>query len=386
MSVKTVSVLGSTGSIGQSTVDLLLRNPEKYKVVALTGNKNLSKLVEQAKMLNAEIVATADKDGYAELKRLTDGMNITVLAGNEGVLQAASADADWTMCSIVGAAGLMPTVEAVKRGKTIALANKETLVCAGKLVLKAIDKYGACLLPVDSEHGAIFQCLEQNQRSMIDHLILTASGGPFRDKTKEFMQTVTPEQAVAHPNWSMGAKISVDSASMMNKGLEIIEAYHLFGFPADKIEVVVHPQSIVHSAVAYKDGSVLAQMGCPDMRTPIAYALGYPDRIEAPTQKLDLTALSGLTFSHPDEDKFPALRLAKQALNMGDGMTALMNAANEEAVYAFLNREIGFMDMMNIVERMMDKGFDGCIQDFNDVLSLDAQTRIKTKEMIKEMK
>ena len=288
------------------------------------------------------------------------------------------------MCSIVGAAGLVPAMHAIKRGKTIALANKETLVCAGEVVMREIKERGALLLPVDSEHGAIFQCLEENHRRAVDRLILTASGGPFREKTAEFMATVTPEQAVAHPNWHMGAKISVDSATMMNKGLELIEAYHLFGFGEDKIEILVHPQSIVHSAVAYVDGAVLAQLGTPDMRTPIAYALGWPERIESPVKKLDFTQMPPLTFTRPDENKFPALRLARQALRAGQGATCVMNAANEIAVYAFLARKIGFLDIARITENILEKYGAPRVENMDDVLTLDAQTRRDTQTLIDE--
>ena len=259
--MKSVTILGSTGSIGKSTVDIIRRHPDDYRVVALTGNKNIALLAEQAKLLNAEVAVTADKNNYAALKDALSGSSVRVEAGDDAVKAAAGLDADWTMSSIVGAAGLIPTMEAVKRGKMLALANKETLVCAGEIVMRAIKETKTVLVPVDSEHSAIFQTLEERHRAAVDRILLTASGGPFREKDTAFMAQVTPEQAVAHPNWSMGAKISVDSATMMNKGLEIIEAYHLFGFGTDRIEVLVHPQSIVHSAVAYIDGSVLAHLG-----------------------------------------------------------------------------------------------------------------------------
>ena len=382
--MKKVTVLGSTGSIGTSTLDLLRRHPEQYEVVALTGNKNTALLAQQAKELRAKVAVTADKDKYAELKEALSGTDVRVEAGSDAVAFAADLDADWTMCSIVGAAGLVPAMHAIKRGKTIALANKETLVCAGEVVMREIKECGALLLPVDSEHGAIFQCLEENHRRAVDRLILTASGGPFREKTAEFMATVTPEQAVAHPNWHMGAKISVDSATMMNKGLELIEAYHLFGFGEDKIEILVHPQSIVHSAVAYVDGAVLAQLGTPDMRTPIAYALGWPERIESPVKKLDFTQMPPLTFTRPDENKFPALRLARQALRAGQGATCVMNAANEIAVYAFLARKIGFLDIARITENILEKYGAPRVENMDDVLTLDAQTRRDTQTLIDE--
>lgn len=382
--MKSVTILGSTGSIGKSTVDIIRRHPDDYRVVALTGNKNIALLAEQAKLLNAEVAVTADKNNYAALKDALSGSSVRVEAGDDAVKAAAGLDADWTMSSIVGAAGLIPTMEAVKRGKTLALANKETLVCAGEIVMRAIKETKTVLVPVDSEHSAIFQTLEERHRAAVDRILLTASGGPFREKDAAFMAQVTPEQAVAHPNWSMGAKISVDSATMMNKGLEIIEAYHLFGFGTDRIEVLVHPQSIVHSAVAYIDGSVLAHLGMPDMRTPIAYALAYPDRMESPTKPLDLTVLSGLTFSHPDEEKFPALRVAKAALNKGQTATAVMNAANEVAVGAFLNRKIGFLDIVKTVEAVLDKMSLPAVRTIEDVIAVDAQAREQAAAVIRE--
>ncbi len=381
---KSVTILGATGSIGKSTVDIIRRYPDKYRVVALTGNQNVPLLAEQAKMLRAEVAVTANKDKYSELKSLLSGTSVRVEAGFDAVIDAAKLDADWTMSAIVGAAGLLPTMEVVKRGKTLALANKETLVCAGEIVMKAIKDAQTTLVPVDSEHSAIFQTLESEHRAAVDRILLTASGGPFREKDSAFMEKVTPEQAVAHPNWSMGAKISVDSATMMNKGLEIIEAFHLFGFGADKIEVLVHPQSIVHSAVGYVDGSVLAHMGMPDMRTPISYALAYPDRMVSPTAKLDLTALSGLTFSAPDETRFPALRLAKECLKKGQAATAIMNAANEVAVGAFLRREIGFLDIVRVVEKIVERLPANPVATIHDVIAVDLLAREETKRYLDE--
>ncbi len=381
---KSVTILGATGSIGKSTVDIIRRYPDKYRVVALTGNQNVPLLAEQAKMLRAEVAVTANKDKYSELKALLSGTSVRVEAGFDAVIDAAKLDADWTMSAIVGAAGLLPTMEVVKRGKTLALANKETLVCAGEIVMKAIKVAQTTLVPVDSEHSAIFQTLESEHRAAVDRILLTASGGPFREKDSAFMEKVTPEQAVAHPNWSMGAKISVDSATMMNKGLEIIEAFHLFGFGADKIEVLVHPQSIVHSAVGYVDGSVLAHMGMPDMRTPISYALAYPDRMVSPTAKLDLTALSGLTFSAPDETRFPALRLAKECLKKGQAATAIMNAANEVAVGAFLRREIGFLDIVRVVEKIVERLPANPVATIHDVIAVDLLAREETKRYLDE--
>lgn len=381
---KSVTVLGATGSIGKSTVDLLRRSPELYRVKALTANRNIALLAEQAKLLSAEMAVTADKSLYPELKEALAGTSVRVEAGDEAVLAAAEEDADWTMSSIVGAAGLVPTMAVIRRGKTLALANKETLVCAGEIVMKAVRKTKTTLIPVDSEHSAIFQTLEENHRGAVDRILLTASGGPFREKDIGFMEKVTPEQAVAHPNWSMGAKISVDSATMMNKGLEIIEAYHLFGFPAEKIEVLVHPQSIVHSAVGYVDGSVLAHMGMPDMRTPIAYALGWPQRIVSPTSKLDFTQISALTFAHPDENRFPALRLAKEALAKGQTATAVMNAANEIAVGAFLDRRIGFLDIVRTVETVMEQMPMPAAASIDEIIAIDHEARETARVCIKE--
>ena len=383
MPKKSVTILGSTGSIGTNTVDLLLRHPDLYEVKALTGNRNVGLLAEQARRLSARMAVTADKALYPELKEALSGTGTRVEAGDEAVLAAAEEEADWTMSSIVGAAGLVPTMAVVRRGKTLALANKETLVCAGELVMDAVKNCGTTLIPVDSEHSAIFQTLEERHRSAVDRILLTASGGPFREKDPAFMEKVTPEQAVAHPNWNMGAKISVDSATMMNKGLEIIEAFHLFGFPAEKIEVLVHPQSVVHSAVGYVDGSVLAHMGVADMRTPIAYALGWPERIPSPTERLDLTRMSALTFARPDEGRFPALRVAREALNRGQAATAVMNAANEIAVGAFLNREIGFLDIVRIVEGVMEAKTHTAYKTKGDYLAVDPQARGTAREKIK---
>lgn len=381
---KSITILGSTGSIGKSTVDIIRRYPQQYQVKALTGNQNVSLLAEQAKLLNAELAVTADETKYAELKELLAGTSVRIAAGFQAVIDAAKEDADWTMSSIVGAAGLLPTMEVVKRGKTLALANKETLVCAGEIVMQAVQKYKTTLIPVDSEHSAIFQTLEEKHRNAFDRILLTASGGPFREKDIAFMEKVTPEQAVAHPNWSMGAKISVDSATMMNKGLEIIEACHLFNVGVDQIEVLVHPQSIVHSAVGYRDGSVLAHMGMPDMRTPIAYALAYPDRMESPTAKLDLTKMSGLTFFAPDEERFPALRLAKECQKKGQTATAVMNAANEVAVGAFLNRKIGFLDIVSTVQKVVEMSPLDPVSTIQDVIRVDNDARKTANNLLQK--
>jgi len=345
-----LTILGSTGSIGTSTIDLIDRNPGAFEIEALTANKNVKLLAEQARRLRPQLAVVADPGLYQELKEALSGTNIAVAAGPEALVEAAGRPASWVMSAIVGAAGLQATLAAVRRGACVALANKESLVCAGDLMLDAVKRHGATLLPVDSEHNAIFQCFEAEGRKSIEKLILTASGGPFRTRKREELRDVTPAQAVAHPNWDMGAKISVDSATMMNKGLEVIEASHLFAMPEDRLDVIVHPQSIIHSMVAYEDGSVLAQLGSPDMRTPIAYTLAWPQRMPAPSARLDLAKIATLTFEAPDEQRFPALRLARQALKEGGTAPTILNAANEVAVYSFLGGKIGYLDMTAVVE------------------------------------
>jgi 1-deoxy-D-xylulose-5-phosphate reductoisomerase len=373
--VRRVTILGSTGSVGQNTVDLLLRNREAFEVEALTANRNPARLAEQARALRARFAAIADPIHYPALKEALAGTGIETACGVEAIVEAALRPADWVMAAIVGAAGLAPTLAAIQRGATVALANKEALVCAGDLVMQEVARCRATLLPVDSEHNAIWQCFDLARAETIERIILTASGGPFRERDFEDMRGVTPQQAVAHPNWSMGAKISVDSATMMNKGLELIEAHHLFRLPLDRVEVVVHPQSIVHGAVVYRDGSVLAQLGSPDMRTPIAYALAWPDRIETPTKRLDLAAIGRLTFEPPDEHRFPALRVARDALIRGGGCPTVLNAANETAVHAFLEGRIGFLEIVETVERTLDQVPDGKLESLDDVYNFDTIAR-----------
>jgi 1-deoxy-D-xylulose-5-phosphate reductoisomerase len=351
--MRSVTILGSTGSIGRNTIDLLQRNPSAFSVEALTANRNAELLAEQARALHARFAAIADPDHYRTLQGALAGSGIETGCGPQALIEAADRPADWVMAGIVGAAGLAPTLAAIRRGVIVAFANKEVLVCAGPLVMEEVARCGATLLPVDSEHNAIWQCFDRNRAETIDRIILTASGGPFRQRTLEDMQCVTPAEAVAHPNWSMGAKISVDSATMMNKGLELIEAHHLFQLPPDRVDIIVHAQSIVHGAVVYRDGSVLAQLGSPDMRTPIAYALAWPDRITAPTKRLDLAAIGNLTFEPPDERRFPALRVGREALARGGGAPTVLNAANETAVHAFLEGRIGFLDIVDTVERTL---------------------------------
>ncbi len=370
-----IAILGSTGSVGDSTIDIIQRNPSAYDVLALTANGNWEKLAEQARALRPELVALADPAGYAELKGALAGTDIRIVVGEEGLREAASLPSDWVMAAIVGAAGLRPTLEAVKRGAAVALANKECLVSAGTLFMDAVSAHGATLLPVDSEHNAIFQVFDFNQKDKIQKIILTASGGPFRTWSAASMAGVTPGQAVAHPNWSMGAKISVDSATMMNKGLEVIEAHHLFGLPSEKIEIIVHPQSVVHSMVEYADGSVLAQLGSPDMRTPIAYTLGWPDRIGAPSARLDFAALATLEFQAPDPVRFPALRLARSALQTGGAAPTILNAANEVAVARFLAEKVGFLDIAAIVEDTLSRIPNQQLETLEDVMAIDADAR-----------
>jgi 1-deoxy-D-xylulose-5-phosphate reductoisomerase len=372
---RSVTILGSTGSIGCSTIDLLERHPGRYRVEALTAYRNVASLAEQARRLNAKLAVIGDERRYLDLKSALAGSGIRAAAGPDGLIEAAAQPADWVMAGIVGAAGLAPTLAAVRRGAVVALANKECLVCAGTLMVDEVRQHGATLLPVDSEHNAIFQVFDFVRPERVERIILTASGGPFRTAELQHMAGVTPEQAVAHPNWDMGAKISVDSATMMNKGLETIEAYHLFPLRTDQIEIVVHPQSVVHSMVAYVDGSVLAQLGSPDMRTPIAYALAWPDRIDSPSPRLDFARVATLTFEAPDDIRFPALRLAREALEAGGSSPIVLNAANEVAVHGFLERRIGFLDITRVVEQSLDQIARRAVVSLDDVLAIDAEAR-----------
>ena len=377
-----VTILGSTGSIGCNTAELLGAGPELYAVEALVAQKNVERLAAQAKALRAKFAVVAEENHYRALREALAGTGIEVAAGAEAVVEAARRPADWVMAAIVGAAGLAPTLAAVRRGAIVALANKEVMVCAGELVTAEAKAHGATLLPVDSEHNAIFQVFEQKQRQAIEKIVLTASGGPFRKTSLEAMAAATPAQAVAHPNWRMGAKISVDSATMMNKGLEVIEAHHLFALPSAQLDVVVHPQSVVHGLVYYSDGSVLAQLGSPDMRTPIANALGWPDRIPAPSPRLDLAKLAQLTFEAPDPERFPALRVARAALDAGGGAPTILNAANEVAVAAFLDEHIGFLDIAATVERSLEALPQRRIAGLDDVYALDREARATARRLI----
>lgn len=385
---RSISVLGSTGSIGVNTLDLLGRAQRgDFKVVGLSANRNVELLAEQAIRFSAECVAIADASKTSELKAALSGHNIDILSGSEGVVELAERPADITMAAIVGAAGLHPTLAAVAQGKTVALANKECLVCAGSTFMDAVERFGATLLPVDSEHNAIFQVLDQERPTGVRRLILTASGGPFRQTSLEALRSVTREDALAHPVWSMGSKISIDSATLMNKGLELIEAAWLFDRPSKELDVIVHPQSVIHSMVEYVDGSVLSQMGSPDMRTPIAYALAWPERMDTPVQSLDFPTLGELTFFAPDLERFPALRLARQALEAGGYAACVLNAANEIAVEAFLNNRIAFLDIARVCEGALnnlsgDNDFSSATQDIQSVMQFDGRARSAANEHI----
>ncbi|MDP6786044.1 MAG: 1-deoxy-D-xylulose-5-phosphate reductoisomerase [Rhodospirillales bacterium] len=372
---RSITVLGSTGSVGRNTVELIDADRSAFVVEALTANRDVDGLAEQARRLKPRLAVVADPSRYQELRGALAGTDIEVAAGAEAVIEAAARPTDWLMAAIVGAAGLAPTLEAVRRGSIVALANKESLVSAGDVMVAEVRHHKATLIPVDSEHNAIYQVFDFEHAANIERIILTASGGPFRERQLASMADVTPEEAVAHPNWDMGAKISVDSATMMNKGLELIEAFHLFPVGKERIEILVHPQSVVHSMVAYSDGSVLAQMSEPDMRTPIAYALGWPKRMASPAPRLDLAKIGTLTFEAPDPRRFPALQLARDALQTGGAAPTILNAANEIAVHGFLAREIGFLDIARIVEQTVATAPNGQIESLDDVFEADEAAR-----------
>ena len=372
---KTVSILGSTGSIGSNTVDLLLAAPGRFSVNALVAGRRAGLLAEQARALGARIAVICDPAGYEELRDALAGTSTMAACGQAAAEQAAAEPVDWTMAAITGAAGLGATLAAIRRGGAIALANKEALVCAGDVMLRAVADAGATLLPVDSEHNAIFQALADGNRAQLEKIVLTASGGPFRTATREQMRTATPEAALRHPVWSMGAKISIDSATLFNKGLEVIEAARLFGLDEAEIEVLVHPQSVVHGMVCYRDGSVLAQLGAPDMRIPIAHTLAWPARLSTSAPRLDLAAVGRLEFSAPDLERFPALGLARQALRAGGAASTILSAANEVAVGAFLERKIGFLDISSLVSWVMDTLGSPSADDLPAVLGHDAEAR-----------
>ncbi len=376
---KSVSVLGATGSVGESSLDILCASPERYRVRALTANSNVAKLAEAARASGASYVAIGREAAYQDLKDALADTDIEVGAGLSGLVEAASVDADVVIGAIVGAAGIEPTMAALKAGNQIALANKEALVCAGDLFMEEARQLGKPILPVDSEHNAIFQIFEDGNRDAIEEVTITASGGPFRTWDKDAIDQATPDQALKHPNWDMGAKITIDSASMMNKGLELIEAHHLYGLGAEKLRVVVHPQSVIHGLVTYSDGSMLAHMGAPDMRIPIAHCLAWPQRAAANTHRLSLIEVGQMTFEAPDPDRFPCLRLAWSALEAGGSLPNILNAANEVAVDAFLNRQIKFGDIARIVEATMEQfvsaGRAGAVDTIAQVLTIDEEAR-----------
>ena len=379
---KSVTILGATGSVGCNTVELIEQNPAAYQVEALTALTNVELLADQAQRLGAKLAVIGDDSLYGDLQDALRGSDVEAAAGSAALVDAAARPADWVMAAIVGAAGLPPTLAAVCRGATIALANKECLVCAGDLVMREVAVSGATLLPVDSEHNAIFQVFDFENPDHVARIILTASGGPFRQNSKAQMAEATPAQAVAHPNWDMGAKISVDSATLMNKGLELIEAAHLFPVPESAIDVVVHPQSVIHSMVEYVDGGILAQMGTPDMRTPIAHTLAWPRRMPVKSPRLNFAEIDALTFEAPDNDRFPALNMARQALQIGGAAPTILNAANEVAVQGFLDGRIGFLDIVAVVEETLTINGAHSLDGLEAVSSADAQARRMATEII----
>jgi 1-deoxy-D-xylulose-5-phosphate reductoisomerase len=379
-----IAILGATGSIGRSTLDLVERSPERFEVVALTANTDVDALADAARRTGARLAVIADENRLDSLRERLEGTGCKAAAGMEALAEAATGDADWVMAAIVGCAGLVPTMAAIDAGKTVALANKEALVTAGSLMTDASARSGATLLPVDSEHNAIFQCLAGSTVDNVSRLILTASGGPFRDMPMDRMRTATPAEAVAHPRWSMGAKISVDSATLMNKGLELIEAHHLFGLPSERIDIVVHPQSVVHSLVEFVDGSLLAQLGTADMRISIAYTLAWPDRMETPAERLSLADIGRLDFELPDLERFPALRLAREALEQGGAAPVVLNAANEVAVEAFLKGRIGFCDIIRTVEDSLAQSHVPTPRSVEEVVALDREIRERASAVLAE--
>ncbi len=382
--MKTVTILGATGSVGGSTLDLIEREPDKFDVLALTANCDVDRLAAAAIRTNARRAVVAEESCLGDLRAALAGTGIECAGGTQAVCETASMGADWTMAAIVGCAGLAPVMAAIEMGGTVVLANKEPLVSAGDVILAAAKAHGATILPADSEHNAIFQCFDFDRPEGIRRIILTASGGPFRDYTMEQMRAVTPAQAVAHPNWSMGAKISVDSATLMNKGLELIEAARLFPIDPDLIEIILHRQSVIHSLVDYVDGSVLAQLGPPDMRTPIAYCLAWPERMATPMAPLDLVAIGRLDFEAPDPVRFPALRLTREALDAGGARPAILNAANEIAVAGFLAGRVGFLEIAAIVADTLERYDPAAPETLEAVLAVDAEARRIAGERVKD--
>lgn len=383
--MKRISILGATGSIGKSTLDLIERSRDSFEVVALTASVNVAALADAAHRTGAKFAVIADESRLADLRDALSGSGCRAAAGTSALVEAATGDADLVMAAIVGCAGLRPTMAAVEAGKTVALANKEALVTAGELMTAAAQRHGATLLPVDSEHNAIFQCLAGSSGKDVSRIILTASGGPFRTSSLDEIKAATPAQAVAHPKWSMGAKISVDSATLMNKGLELIEAHYLFGLPSSRLDVIIHPQSVVHSLVEFLDGSVLAQLGSPDMRIPIAYALAWPERMETPARRLDLAAIARLEFEEPDLGRFPALRLAREALEEGGAAPAVLNAANEVAVASFLDGRIQFPEISYLVEKTLERNRRPAPGSIEEVFAIDTEVRQEVEGAIGEV-
>ena len=377
-----VSILGATGSIGDSALRVIAQHPKRFALGAITAQNNADKLIALAEQFRPRMVAIGNEVHFAQVRAALEPLGITVLAGSKGVEEAASAEADMTIAAIVGAAGLMPTLRAIEQGASVALANKEALVCAGALVMQLCATHGTQLLPIDSEHNAIFQVLATEHRAAVDKITLTASGGPLLHHPLDAFDAVTPEMAVKHPRWSMGAKISVDSATMMNKGLELIEAHYLFDMPASKLEVLIHPESIVHSLVHYADGSVLAQLGMPDMAIPIAYALSWPERMRVDTPRLDLAAMGSLSFATLEAARFPALATARAALLEGPAHLIALNASNEIAVEKFLARQIPFTAIANTVARIVETTETVAITSIADVVAADEDARNRTKELI----
>ncbi|MFN0045247.1 MAG: 1-deoxy-D-xylulose-5-phosphate reductoisomerase [Sphingorhabdus sp.] len=382
---RSISIFGATGSVGLSTLDLVRQHRDTFRVVALTANGNAAKLAALAQEFDADLAVVAEEDAYPALKTALAGSRTEAATGADALVAAARRNVDWTMASIVGCAGLPPTMAAIEQGRTVALANKEALVSAGDLMMAAVERSGATLLPVDSEHNAIFQCLAGGKLEQVRKITLTASGGPFRSLSYDAMRYVTPAQAVAHPNWDMGAKISVDSATMMNKGLELIEAYHLFPVGLDRLDILVHPQSVIHSMVEYQDCSTLAQLGSPDMRIPIASALAWPERIATTCQPLDLAAIGQLTFEAPDLVRFPALRLARAAISEGGAKPAILNAANEVAVAAFLKEQIAFLDIATLVEQTLMGFVPDAPVSLDDLFSIDAEARRYAQDQLEKV-
>ncbi|WP_231710295.1 1-deoxy-D-xylulose-5-phosphate reductoisomerase [Roseibium limicola] len=384
--VQRLTVLGATGSVGKSALDIVGRNPDRFEVVALVANSSVEDLAQAAIAVGAQVAVVAREELGPDLAAALSGSGIATGAGTQAVMEAVDRPCDMVVGAIVGAAGLKPTMASLKPGRSLALANKECLVCAGSLFMERAREVGTTLLPVDSEHSAIFQVFEQGNADQIEKIILTASGGPFRQTPLADLTSVTPEQALKHPNWDMGSRITIDSATMMNKGFEVIEAFHLFPLTVDQLDVLVHPQSIIHGMVQYRDGSLLAQLGAPDMRTPIAHCLAWPERMAVPVERLDLSKIAQLTFEAPDMERFPALRLATEALQEGPIATASLNAADEIAVAAFLQRKIGFLDIAaaveNVVERMLSRQAGATIGSLEDVLGIDAQARSLCAEWV----